>query len=80
LALHVIASAQTDGGLAAFVDAEHAMDAAIKCGLVDKRGSWLSSNDEQLGQGQMAATNHLESNPAITAGLIEKVMKKAHGK
>jgi len=52
------------------------LDAAIKCGLVDKRGSWLSFDGERLGQGQMAATDHLENNPEITATLMEKVHHK----
>lgn len=56
------------------------LDAAIKCGLVDKRGSWLSFHGEQLGQGQMAATNHLENNPEITATIIEKVLDKVRHK
>ena len=52
------------------------LDSAIKYGLVEKRGSWLSFEGEQLGQGHEGARQQLEGNPDLTATLIEKVLAK----
>lgn len=52
------------------------LDSAIKQGLIDKRGSWLSFEGEQIGQGQDAARLYLETNPALTNKLIEKIREK----
>jgi len=52
------------------------LDAAIKYGLVNKRGSWLSLDNEQLGQGQEAARTHLEEHPELLAQLVERVQEK----
>jgi recombination protein RecA len=54
------------------------MDAAIAAGIVEKRGSWLSCDGEQLGQGRDAAAADLKKNPDLQAKLIEKVKAK-HG-
>jgi recombination protein RecA len=52
------------------------LDAAIKEGLVSKRGSWLSYEDEQLGQGQEGARAALEKDPALTARIVAKIKEK----
>lgn len=53
------------------------LDSAIKHGLVDKRGSWLSYDGQQLGQGQEAARVNLENDSelleSITASVKEKI-------
>ncbi|NLL84832.1 MAG: recombinase RecA [Lentisphaerae bacterium] len=49
------------------------LDAAIACNVVAKRGSWLSFENEQIGQGALAATEHLRKNPELTEKLIAKV-------
>jgi recombination protein RecA len=54
------------------------MDAAIAAGIVEKRGSWLSCDGEQLGQGRDAAAADLKKNPDLQAKLIELVKAK-HG-
>ncbi len=54
------------------------MDAAIAAGIVEKRGSWLSCDGQQLGQGREAAAAELKKNPDLQAMLIEKVKAK-HG-
>ncbi len=54
------------------------MDAAIAAGIVEKRGSWLSCENQQLGQGRDAAAADLKKNPELQALLIEKVKAK-HG-
>ena len=55
------------------------LDSAIKDGIVEKRGSWLSYDGEQIGQGHEAARVFLESNPETTNRLIEAVKKRAGG-
>ncbi|MBN1558418.1 MAG: recombinase RecA [Lentisphaerae bacterium] len=52
------------------------LDAAIKRGLVDKRGSWLSFEGEQLGQGHEGARNFLEENPGMTERIIAKIKEQ----
>ncbi|OGV67848.1 MAG: recombinase RecA [Lentisphaerae bacterium RIFOXYC12_FULL_60_16] len=49
------------------------LDSALKCGMVEKRGSWLSFDGEQLGQGHEATRDMLEHNPELLARMIEKV-------
>ena len=52
------------------------LDAAITHEIITKRGSWLSFEDQQIGQGHEAARIFLENNPEVTAALIEKVKEK----
>ena len=52
------------------------IESALKYGLIDKRGSWLSFEGDQLGQGTDAARLHLEANPELTKTLIAKIMEK----
>lgn len=49
------------------------LDAAIAAEVVAKRGSWLSYNNEQIGQGALAATEHLRTHPEVTAEIIAKI-------
>jgi recombination protein RecA len=58
------------------------LDAAIQHGLIEKRGSWLSYDGEQLGQGRDAAVANLKQDQALVDTLIAKVKEKvqeAHG-
>ena len=55
------------------------LDSALKHELITKRGSWLSFEGEQIGQGHEAARVHLEQNPDLTQKLIEKVKEKVLG-
>ncbi|MBL7114174.1 MAG: recombinase RecA [Kiritimatiellae bacterium] len=52
------------------------LDSAMKFNLIEKRGSWLAYDGEQLGQGQQAARMHLEENPELTEKLIAAVKAK----
>jgi recombination protein RecA len=52
------------------------LECGIKYGMVEKRGSWLSYDGEQIGQGQLAATKHLEENKDITEKMIAAVRAK----
>ena len=53
------------------------VDAAIQYGLIEKRGSWLSYDGDQLGQGRDSARDNLKNDPELTATLIEKIKEKA---
>jgi len=55
------------------------LDAGLKHGLITKRGSWLSFEGEQIGQGQQAATSFLQDNSEITAALIAQIEEMAGG-
>ena len=52
------------------------LDSAIALEIVSKRGSWLSYDGEQLGQGHEAARENLEKDPELTNRLIEAVKAK----
>ncbi len=54
------------------------VDAAIAAGIVEKRGSWLSCDGQQLGQGREAAALDLKKNPELQKMLIERTTAK-HG-
>ncbi len=49
------------------------LDAALSRGIVEKRGSWLSFGDEQLGQGQLATIEFLKNNPEVVAKIVKLV-------
>ena len=49
------------------------LDAAIARNVVAKRGSWLSFESEQIGQGSIAATEFLRSHPEVVAQIIAKI-------
>lgn len=52
------------------------LESAIQEGLVLKKGSWLSYDGEQIGQGADAARRYLEENPEVLAKLIEEIQAK----
>jgi len=52
------------------------LEAAIAHGLVVKKGSWLSFESEQIGQGADAAREFLEQHPETLALMIQKVQEK----
>lgn len=54
------------------------VDAGIQYGLIDKRGSWLSYDGEQLGQGRESACENLKTDPAMLAKL-EAAIRVAAG-
>ena len=55
------------------------LDTALAHGLVDKRGSWLSFDGEQLGQGHDASRSNLESDPELLQKMIDMVKEKLMG-
>jgi recombination protein RecA len=53
------------------------VDAAIQYGLLEKRGSWLSFEGQQVGQGRDAARDQLKNDPELAGKLVEMVRAKA---
>jgi recombination protein RecA len=53
------------------------VDAAIQYGLIDKRGSWLSFEGEQLGQGRDSVRDMLRTDKEMSDKLVAKVKEKA---
>ena len=53
------------------------IDAAITLGLIEKRGSWLSYDGQQLGQGRDGVRDALKNDPEMQKTLIEKIMEKS---
>ncbi|NKB25243.1 MAG: recombinase RecA [Kiritimatiellae bacterium] len=56
------------------------IDVAIQYGLIEKRGSWLSMDGEQLGQGRDAARDNLKKDSELTKLLLGKVKEKVEEK
>jgi recombination protein RecA len=72
LALHCVAEAQKAGGLAAFVDAEHALDPAYAAKLgVDVENLWISQPDS--GEQALEITETLVRSGAIDIVVIDSV-------
>ncbi len=53
------------------------IDAAVQYGLIEKRGTWLSFEGQQLGQGRDAARDQLKTDPEMQKKLTERVKEKA---
>ena len=53
------------------------LDAALKFGIVTKRGSWLNYGTEQIGQGFDAAARTLEQNADMADRVIADIRKTA---
>ena len=49
------------------------VDLGVKCGVVEKSGSWLSYNEQKIGQGRENAKQYLRENPKIAAELEAKI-------
>ncbi|MGN0855140.1 MAG: recombinase RecA [Kiritimatiellia bacterium] len=49
------------------------LDAALARGVVEKRGSWLSFQNEQLAQGSLATIAYLRTHPEIVERLVAAV-------
>ena len=52
------------------------LDAALQYSVVDKKGSWLSFNGTQLGQGREAAREHLAKEPELLTNLLDLVKER----
>ena len=52
------------------------IDAANDLGLLDKRGTWLSFDGQQVGQGRDSARDNLRQDPALLAKIRDAVLAK----
>ncbi|MDR1863032.1 MAG: recombinase RecA [Treponema sp.] len=52
------------------------LDAAVKHGIIDKKGAWFSYGEEKVGQGRESAREYLEQHPEFTAGIETKLKNK----
>jgi recombination protein RecA len=52
------------------------IDAANDLGLLDKRGTWLSFDGQQIGQGRDAARDNLKQDPALLAKIRDAVVAR----
>ncbi len=55
------------------------IDAANEINLLDKRGTWLSFQGEQLGQGRDAARRNLKNDPELVQKIKKAIMNKHEG-
>ena len=51
------------------------IDAAIEAGIIDKKGSWLSIDGTQIGQGRDAASRALKADPELCNSIVERVLE-----
>ncbi len=51
------------------------LDTAVDKGLIQKSGTWLSYENEKLGQGREAARNFLRENPKLIITLEKKILE-----
>jgi recombination protein RecA len=52
------------------------IDSAVEHGLIEKRGSWLSFEGVQLGQGREAAAEQLPKDPELEKKLVQRIKEK----
>ena len=52
------------------------LDVATDMGLIEKRGSWFSFENEQLGQGREQTKEALGNNPELMKRILEKIKEK----
>jgi recombination protein RecA len=51
------------------------IDAAINAGIIEKKGSWLSMDGTQLGQGRDAAVRVLKEDKELCDAVIARIYK-----
>ena len=56
--------------------ASSVVDAATQFNLIEKRGSWLSFEGKQIGQGRDAAIVEVRNNPELQKKMVEAVLAK----
>jgi recombination protein RecA len=52
------------------------IDAALELGVVEKKGSWYSYEDTQLGQGKEASSEFLREDKKVKAKIVKEVKAK----
>lgn len=53
------------------------VDMGVAMDVLKKSGSWISYNDEKIGQGRDKTIQYLEDNPEVAAEIKAKIMQKA---
>ncbi|MBI9019793.1 MAG: recombinase RecA [Verrucomicrobia bacterium] len=56
------------------------VDAGIEAGLIEKKGSWLSCDGQQLGQGREGARKALLDDPTLADELVSKILEAESSK
>jgi len=56
------------------------IDAGTEGGLIDKKGSWLSYNGQQLGQGREGARKALLEDPKLCEELVARIKETVRAK
>jgi recombination protein RecA len=51
------------------------LDAAVKHGVIDKKGAWYSYGEEKVGQGRESARDYMIANPAFAEEIEQKLRK-----
>ncbi len=54
------------------------IDAAVKYGIIDKKGAWYTWGEEKVGQGRDNAKLYLEQNPDAAASIEKKVREAVY--
>jgi len=54
------------------------VDLGLKCGALEKSGSWFSYGEHKVGQGKKNASEWLKENPVITQEILNRIYE-AHG-
>jgi recombination protein RecA len=54
-------------------------DMAIRVGVIEKRGSWISMGSEQLGQGRAFVLDNMRKDPTLMTKMEEAVKSKSAG-
>lgn len=49
------------------------LDAAVKHGIIDKRGAWYTMGEEKIGQGKENATKYIEQNVELAKEIEKKI-------
>jgi recombination protein RecA len=52
------------------------LDAAVKYGIIDKKGAWYTWGEEKVGQGRENAKTYLEQNPDTAAKMDKMIREK----
>jgi len=52
------------------------VDAALQYNLLERRGSWISFEGEQMGQGREGVIEQMKANPDLQKKLVEKIRAK----
>jgi recombination protein RecA len=51
------------------------IDAAIDAGIIEKKGSWLSMDGTQLGQGRDSAVRAMKEDQKMCDMVVERIME-----